>query len=240
MTIQPPMVSNLLLGRLDAADTERLSPILRRVVLARGRVVMDPGQPVEAVYFPAGCVISLLQVMREGSMVEAATIGAEGAIGLEGVVAGGTAVGRGLVQVAGVAWCAEALALRRVVAERPEVMAALQRCQLSLMSQVLRSVGCGHLHSARQRIARWLLAMFDRAGVDELLLTHEFLSEILAIRRPTVSAIAGEMQQAGIVSYRRGRVVLLNRQGLIRISCDCYELSRKDDQTAPGGSSAGT
>jgi CRP-like cAMP-binding protein len=201
---------------------------------------MDPGQPVEAVYFPAGCVISLLQVMQDGSMVEAATIGAEGAMGLEGLMEGGTAIGRGLVQVAGTAWSAEIPALRRLIAERPEVASLFQRYQWSLMVQVLQSVGCSHLHSARQRIARWLLVMFDRAGVDELLLTHEFLSDTLAIRRPTVSAIAGEMQQAGIVSYRRGRVVLLNRQRLTRICCECYELSRKNDRALAGGTGPDT
>lgn len=235
MNPTPPSVSNRLLSRLITADPKHLPPLLRRVVLPRGSVVTDPGQAVEMACFPAGCVISLLQVMQDGATVEAAAIGVEGAIGLEGIVEGSAAIGRGLVQVAGEAWCVEVRALRRLAAERPEVAALFQRHQWSLMMQVLRSVGCGHLHSARQRIARWLLVMFDRAGVDDLHLTHEFLADTLAIRRPTVSAIAGEMQHAGMVRYRRGRVLLLDRRGLTRMACECYALSRLDDQQLMGG-----
>jgi CRP-like cAMP-binding protein len=204
------------------------SPALRQVSLQRGRVLTDPEQPVEAAYFPTGGAISLLQVMQDGTMVEAATIGAEGAVGLEGLVDSGSSIGRSLVQVPGEAWRLDAQLLRRLAAERPGIAALFQRYQWVLMQQVLRSVGCSHLHSARQRIARWLLTMFDRAETNELQLTHEFLAEVLAIRRPTVSAIAGEMQQAGIVTYRRGRVLLRNRQRLARMSCECYAHSGMD------------
>jgi CRP-like cAMP-binding protein len=193
-------------------------------------VLTEPGEFVEAAYFPTSGAISLLQVMQDGTMVEAATVGAEGAVGLEGIIDKGSAIGRGLVQVAGEAWCIEVQLLKRLAAERPDVAASFQRYQWSLLQQVLQSVGCGHLHSARQRIARWLLTMFDRAKTNELHLTHEFLAEVLAIRRPTVSAIAGEMQQAEIVSYRRGRVLLRSRQRLARMSCECYAQSRCDLQ----------
>jgi CRP-like cAMP-binding protein len=198
MTLRPSR--NALLGQLGAEDPGIPSSMLRLVVLPRGHVLTDPAQPVEAAYFPLGCVISLLQVMQDGTTVEGATIGAEGAVGLEGLISGGASIGRGLVQVPGEAWRLEVSTMRRLAAQRPGIAALFQRYQWILMQQVLRSVGCGQLHSARQRIARWLLTMFDRAGTDELQLTHEFLSDTLAIRRPTVSGIAGDMQQAGIVS----------------------------------------
>ncbi|MDJ0390108.1 Crp/Fnr family transcriptional regulator [Roseomonas sp. E05] len=228
MTSAAGEAGNHLLGLLGTRDRGRLRPLLRRATVARGDILQERGEPLAQVLFPIDCVLSFLQVMEDGLSVEVASIGAEGALGLAALAGEELAAGRGVVQVAGSIWCVELPALRRMVAESPALAALLLRYQALLMQKVMQSVGCNQFHTVRQRLSRWLLTLFDRVQADELSLTHEFMSEVLGIRRPTISELAGELQAAGVIAARRGRVLLRDRRRLERLACECYRCGQRD------------
>lgn len=219
---------NRLLAFLPEDDWAWLLPALRRVSLAQVDVIQDARVPVQLVYFPISCVISLLTTMQDGVTVEAASIGPEGALGLASLGAPRLAIGRGVVQVAGEAWTIEGGELRRRMHQFPALDDALRRCQAVLFLQVMQTLGCNQIHSAQQRMARWLLSMFGRAGVTELALTHEILADALAIRRPTVTALARDFRQHGALDFGRGRIRLRDRTLLEAMSCGCHAQTDAD------------
>jgi CRP-like cAMP-binding protein len=224
-----------LLALLDDLDWAALLPSLRRVHFARGTILQEARQPVMAVQFPITCVVSLLQTMRDGVSIEGACIGREGAVGLSGLAFPGEAEGRAQVQVGGEAWTIELAELRRLLRERPAMADVFCRFHALLLLQVMQTVGCNQVHSAEQRMARWLLTMFDRAGTEELAMTHEFLAEVLAIRRPTVTALARGFRERGALAFRRGRVRLCDAPLLEAMSCECHARLRADVARMYGG-----
>jgi CRP-like cAMP-binding protein len=219
---------NRLLGLLTEADAAALAPLLRRVTLARGLLLHEARQPVATIHFPITCVVSLLQTMRDGVSVEGASVGSEGAVGLAALAPPGLAESRALVQVSGEAWAADLPDLQRLVREHPTLAETFCRFQALLLLQLMQTVGCNQVHSAEQRMARWLLTMFDRAGTRELAMTHEFLADVLAIRRPTVTALARGFRERGALAFGRGRVRLCDAPTLEAMSCECHARLRAD------------
>ncbi len=219
-------IQNALLGALPAGDRSLLEPYRETVRLARGQVLVEAEGALGHAWFPQGCVVSCTIAMSDGRAVEAAMVGREGVVG--GVMALGSRrpLARYVVLVEGAA--------ARVTAERFEAAVArsleLRRLCLghveTVLAQALRLSACHSLHSAEGRLCRWLLTVRDRAGGDELRVTHEGLAETLGLARPTVSLIAYRLQCAGLIAYRQGVLRVLYRDGLERGSCECYAALR--------------
>jgi CRP-like cAMP-binding protein len=224
----PPDTGNRLLGRLSAHRRAQLRRHLTTVPLARGEVLFEPEQELADVYFPDAGVLSLLVVTESGAVAEAATIGAEGAVGLVGALGSRTAYCQCLVQVEGSASRIPARRLAELMDRFADLRGVLYCYADALFCQVLQSVACNALHTVEARLSRWLLTMQDRAGgAPELPLTQAFLAEMLGVQRTTVTAAAGALERAGLIRSGRGRVRILNRAGLKRASCDCYRLVRR-------------
>jgi CRP-like cAMP-binding protein len=188
-----------------------------------GEVLFEHGAPMTHMVFPHEGVVSIVAEMENGKTVEKASIGLEGFLGFVMIMGGGTALGRSIVQVPGSAtWVTVAdvdTALERFVCVR-EIML---RYAKSLIVQLLESVACNSLHTAEQRVSRWLLHAHDRMGGDKFHLKQESLAQALGLRRATVSSACSDLMEAGAISYLRGKLTVTNRSVLHERSCACYD-----------------
>jgi CRP-like cAMP-binding protein len=220
---------NRLLDGLPAEDKARLDGQLRRRSVEKKVDLQEPGQPIREVHFPIDAVVSILTRMDEGQSVEIATIGNEGLVGV--IAAWGTGAMNprevATVQVPGEIWSMDADAFRAEVNRQGWMASQVERYTQALFSQVSQQVACNGLHSVEQRCARWLLLTHDRVGTDEFPMTHEFLAQMLGVRRATVTVTAGILQKAGFVEFSRGRVAVVDRQGLEGAACECYGVTRE-------------
>ncbi len=217
---------NRLLAALGPAEYARLEPHLHRVTLAHHERIASPGQPIETVYFPQDAVISMIVIMDDGKSIESAAIGNEGFVGLEQFLGDGVAHDKIVVQIAGSASALTAGEFRGSVRGSLPLQLLLQRYSLALMNQISRTAGCNQVHTVNERCARWLLMCRDRVGRDDFALTHEFLGTMLGVRRASVSEAAESMRGSGLISYRQGRVRILNVAGLKALACEDYVLSK--------------
>lgn len=219
-----PRQANRLLGALGARDFAVLEPHLESVTLPRGKVLFEPGDDVHTTYFPCQrTMVSLLIVTRDGREVEAATIGREGAVG--GIVSEGhkPAFGRAVVQVPGSAFAIATSHLEAAKLGSSRFGDLFSRYADALLAQMMQGVACNALHSVEERCARWLLATHDRAGDHIIQLTQESLAEMLGVQRTTVSAVTSNLASRGLIKTLRGRVEILDRKGLERVACECYD-----------------
>jgi CRP-like cAMP-binding protein len=221
--VQP--LRNSLLAALAEEDRERLLPHVETVQLARG-VLVGIGEHVSHAYFPAGSVISLSVTMRDGATAETATIGREGMDGFVVALGDRHALIRSVVQIEGEAARLPVPRLEAAFAASPSIRELFLCYVQALMGQAMQLSACNALHAAEARFCRWLLMLRDRVGSDTLALTHEFLAEMLGVQRPTVSLIARNLQEAGLIRYRRGMVEIVDRAGLEATSCECYRIIR--------------
>lgn len=219
-------MGNRLLDALETEALERLRPHLRRERMEPPDVLFEPGEVVDLAYFPLGGVVSLLTVLSDGVQVELATVGREGAVGVTTLLASARAISRALIQVPGEALAIEASRLQEEIDRDEKVRWLLHRYTLALMGQIGQGVACNRLHSLEQRTARWLLFTHDRVGGDEFPMTHQFLASMLGVRRASVTVAAGALQTAGLIEYRRGRMRVIDREGLEATSCECYAVVR--------------
>jgi CRP-like cAMP-binding protein len=187
-----------------------------------GDVIFNDDEPVTHAVFPNEGVISYMAEMEDGRSVEKASIGLEGFVGFALVMGGGNAVGRSLVQVAGSASWLSIDDLNAAHERFICVREAMLRYSKSLIVQLMESVACNSLHTAEQRVTRWLLQTLDRVPGDTFVLTQEALSQVLGLRRATVSGICSELQDAGIVTYHRGTITIRDRAALEERTCECY------------------
>jgi len=212
---------NRILGALPAVDRERLIGGMVPVALGIKTVLFEPGEPIRAVHFPLDGVDSLVTPLDDGAIVEVATVGNEGIVGVPLVLGGSLAV-RAISQVAGSALRMDAGAFLSEM-ERGGALAALVHQYLqALFGQIAQAAACNRLHTNEERLSRWLLMSHDRVGVDEFAITHEFLGQMLGSRRATVTLSAGVLQAAGLIRYHRGHVAILDREGLESVACECY------------------
>jgi CRP-like cAMP-binding protein len=219
---------NRILDALPAKDYERLLPALSPVSLKLKQMLLESGKAIDTVYFPVSAVVSLLTTM-DGSSVEVATVGNEGIVGVP-VFLGAQALGAQdfyQVQVPGQVAAMTAEAFLKSTARDP-LRGLVQRYAQALFSQVTQQVACNGLHSIEERCSRWMLLTHDRVGGDEFPLTQEFLAQMLGVRRPSVSVAAGILQRAGFIRYSRGRVAIVDRDGLENASCECYRIIRTE------------
>jgi CRP-like cAMP-binding protein len=218
---------NRLLASLPAPDLALIARHLKRVPLDHGAVLQEQDAPVELVYFPLSGAVSLLAVMQSGDAVETAIVGHEGAVGLFADLGPWQACTRAIVQTPGIAECIPASVLKTIAGQSPEISRSLLRYKEALSAQVQQTAACNALHSVEERMARWLLQALDRCDKDELPVTQDLLSQMLGVRRTTVTIVARKFQYDGLIRYRRGRIVVVNREALQRLSCECYGTCRR-------------
>jgi CRP-like cAMP-binding protein len=218
---------NLLLAALAPDDFGLIAPYLTNVTLRQREVLFDTGSEVRHLYFPHDCVVSGTVTMQEGTSVEAGTIGREGAVGFVTALGDGRAFARGIVQIAGRAARLETARLGAVLATVPRLRRLCLCHAQALFGQIVQGAACNALHPAAARLCRWLLMLQDRQDGDTLPLTQEFLAEMLAVQRTTVSLEAGRLQAAGLIRCHRGRILLRDRAGLEQAACECYHVVRE-------------
>jgi len=219
-------MQNLLLAALPPADLERLLPTLDTVSLKLKEMLHKPGEHIQYVYFPGGGFGSMVTVLEDGGMVEVATIGREGALGVTAVLDGLPPSSASMVQGESETWYRmPADTFRAEMAQRGAFYELLTRYSQALVGFIMQSTACNAVHSVEQRLARWLLMAQDRMGADEFPLTQEFVAMMLGATRPTVTVVAGTLQKAGLITYHRGRVAVLDREKLEEASCECYRVT---------------
>ena len=218
--------ANRLLSLLSDDDYERLRPHLLQVVLDYRKSLYEASRPIEHVCFPVEGVASLVITTADGASAEIGTIGNEGMVGLPVCLGDREAPSSVNVQVPGTALGIEARIFRGELERSPTLHLIILRYAHAFFNQVAQSAACIHLHKVEQRCCRWLLMTRDRMPTDDFLLTHEFLGMMLGVRRTTVTEVMGTLQKAGLIRYRRGHVTILDREGLRRRACECYDISR--------------
>jgi CRP-like cAMP-binding protein len=218
---------NRLLGAMETASLERIGAHLEHVNLKLGAVVCEAGGFLKHAYFPQGTVLSLLTVLENGSAIETANIGREGAFGLFAAMYSRVSFNRCLVQLeGGMVRCPIEL-LQAEFKRSEHVRDLFVSYSETLLSQVQQTVACNALHSTEERMSRWLLMMHDRAEGEALPYTHEFLSHMLGANRKSVTLAAQSLQTAGLISYHRGKIKVLDRAGLEKASCECYAVVKE-------------
>ena len=219
---RPPPANNLL-AALPADDYARLAPTLGTTPLKLKRFLHKPGQPIDQVYFPGGGFISVVTVLKDGAMVEVATIGREGMLGMSAALNRDPSPSATMVQAeTDTCYTMSAEAFRQEMDRRGAFYNLLTRYGQALVGFIMQSTACNAVHSVEQRLSRWLLLAHDRVGKDEFPLTQEFAAMMLGTSRPTVTVVAGTLQKAGLIRYHRGRVTVVDRENLEAASCECY------------------
>lgn len=218
---------NQLLGALEPESRKRIEAHLEPVDFKLGQMVCDAGGLLKHAYFPQGSVLSLLTVLENGEAIETANIGREGAFGLFAAMYSRVSFNRCIVQLEGhTARCPIHL-LQSEFRNSEHVRDLFVSYSETLLSQVQQTVACNSVHTTEERICRWLLMMHDRAEGESLPYTHEFLAQMLGANRKSVTLAAQSMQAAGLISYRRGAIKILDRVGLEKASCECYAIVKE-------------
>jgi CRP-like cAMP-binding protein len=223
---------NRLLDSLSAHDRRILAPDLHPLTLNRGEILLEPGEDVLQVYFPGqGTIAALVLNLRDGKTAEAAMIGMEGALG--GIISNGDkpAFAHGVAEIAGPAHKLSTDALEDAKQRSPSLRDHFARYADCLLAQVLQSVACNAVHDFDARLARWLLATQDRCGRKELKVTQDFIAEMLGVRRPYASRIAGQLEEKGSIRRGRGTITIVDRPKLERQACECYSYLRRHFET---------
>jgi CRP-like cAMP-binding protein len=214
---------NRLLAALEPSDLALLSPHLRLASFAQGTILQQEESPSEQVYFPLTGMLSLVAVMRAGEIVETATVGREGMLG----AFTGSSFARGIVQVPMGAAVVSATRLQAIMGQSARVRNLILRYQDGLLCQVQQMVACTALHPLDARLARWLLHALDRADGPDLPVTHDAIAQMLAVSRTTVTLVATQLQDTGLIRQHRGRLVILDRAAIEELACECYETIRR-------------
>lgn len=224
---------NYLLGALTRIDREELLPSLSEITLERGQVLFEPGQAVEQVYFPSSTVLSIITVMKNGTGVESSTVGHETAAPLLAALARQPAKGRIFAQIGGAAIKLSAAVLRARVLASPALFALLLRHAGAINFQAEQGVACNALHPAPTRLARWILMTQDRTGGRSLPLTQDYMAIMTGVQRTTISAVANQLRNEGLIQFSRGNLEVLDRPALEARACECYRAIRDEFDALP-------
>jgi len=220
------MYRNLFLKVLPPRDLALLRPSLQFVDLKQGDLLGEPGQQVSDVLFLEGGMVSLLTTMQDGTAIEIATLGRESVLGVLTSLGDHRGNVRAVVQIDGAGWKIRAADFRAAVEKSRSLRhLGLLSCELTI-AQMQQTAACNALHSAERRLCRWILQVRDRIDSDVIELTQDFLAQMLAVRRPTVTLIAQSLQTAGLIRYRRGRITILDHAGLEKLACECVDEMR--------------
>ena len=226
MNTPPNGLRNRLLLALPTSNLKRLMPDLEQIHCQRGQVLMDADSPLDHIYFPESGVVSVVAVYADGTIIEMATIGREGCTGVQAVLGAKQSSVRLLVQIPGSAARMSRPAFARAMGSMPSFRSIMYAYLHAFLEQVLVSVACNGAHSLQERLARWLLMMRDRGDDDALRITQSLLAEMLGVQRPTITHAARKLERAGLIERGRRQVTVLDRPGLTKASCECYQLVR--------------
>ena len=218
--------ANKLLSALPKKEYQNLSNFLEPVELSYGQVLLSSDEELEFVYFPLQGIVSLISEMSNGATTEIALVGSEGMVGTLQFIAEGVSQNRSVVQMRGEAMRIEAEALRVEFERSKALQKLLQQYSLKLFNQVSQIAACNNHHTIKQRTATWLLMLSDRYGKNDktLPMTHQLLSQMLGVRRTGITIAARQIQQRGIIDYKRGKIEILDRQALEKVACECYQI----------------
>ena len=220
--------ANHLLAALPAADYNRLLPKLEHATLKLGWSLYESGSMQSHVYFPTNSIISLLYVMKNGSSAEIAVTGNDGVVGMALFMGGNTTPSRAVVQSAGEGYCLKADLVKSEFDRQGPLQFLLLRYTQSLITQMTQTAVCNRYHSLDQQLCRWMLLSLDRLASNELAMTHELIGDMLGVRREGVTQAAGNLQDAGLIQYTRGKITVLDRPGLESRVCECYAVVKKE------------
>ena len=226
MPIRRSGTKNWLLDQSPEEEFERLAPLLEPVSLAEQQDLYDVDDAISHVYFPQTGMISLVTLLEDGRQVESGTIGHEGLVGLSVVLGVGFSTHRVMCQVPSESLRMPISPFMEALKASPQLYSLLKRYVVVSLRNTAQIVACNVLHPVLERMCRWLLMIHDRVEMKEFPITQEFLAEMLGVRRQTISIIAGTLQKAGLITYRRGVVQILNRKGLEEGACECYEVMK--------------
>lgn len=221
---------NHLLEAMSAEELLRLRPRLELVALAAEDVVYEAGRPLEYVYFPITSIVSLMYGLDDGSSAEIAVVGNEGVVGVSIFMGGASTPSRAIVQCAGHAYRLPGPLLMEEFTRGGPVQHLLLRYTQSLITHMAQTAVCNRRHGVDQQLCRWLLLTLDRHIGMEIAMTQEHIASILGVRREGVTEAAGKLQKAGVINYRRGQITVLDRPQLEALSCECYEVVRKETE----------
>lgn len=219
---------NHLLAALPAAEFERLVPHLELAPMLLGDTVYEPGGQLQHVYFPTTAIVSLLYVMESGASAEIAGVGNEGIVGISLFMGGDSTPSSAVVQTAGHSFRLNAELLKKEFERFGPTMHLLLRYTHGLTIQMAQTAACNRHHSIEQQLCRWLLSTLDRLPTNNLVMTQELIASALGVRRESITEVAGRLQRAGQIRYRRGHITVLERSGLEAGACECYAVVRKE------------
>jgi CRP-like cAMP-binding protein len=218
--------ANHILSSLPANEHRRAMTKLKPTSFRRGQSLYEPDKPISSVYFPRSGVASMVARMAEGSTIEVATIGNEGVVGLSTYLGNGRSPMEVFVQIPGEALRMDASAFLREIRTSSAWRELIRRYAEALLTQVGQSAACNRAHTVGQRCARWLLMSHDRVLGNEIALTHEYLGQMLGVRRASVSQAAAKLKRRKLIDYHRGKIRVLNRKELEKAACECYGFIR--------------
>jgi len=221
-------IQNHLLAALPDRDFARLRGSLKQVSLGLGEVIYESGEQIEHIYFPIDSVISLLYTTEEGATAEMGLAGNDGFVGLALLLGGNTTPNRAVAQIAGECWRIRAGIVRDEFTRGGALQALVMHYIHAFITQVSQTAVCNRLHSVEKRLCRWLLLCHDRTFSNDLWMTQEFIANMLGGRRESVTVAAGRLQDLGWIRYARGRITILDRNGLEGAVCECYRTVKNE------------
>ena len=224
----PNPKKNLLLDALSATELKRIRPHLEPVAMPLGEVIYESGRHIDHVYFPADSIVSLLYVLENGASAEIAVVGNDGVVGISLFMGGETTPSRAVVQSAGVGYRLPDRAIKDEFHRGGPLQHLMLRYTQALITQMAQTAVCNRHHSVDQQLSRWLLHSIDRLGVPHITMTQELIATMLGVRREGVTEAAGKLQDAGVIRYRRGHISVLDRPKLEKLSCECYDVVRRE------------
>jgi len=219
---------NYLLDALPSAEYERIASRLELIPMELGEVLYESGSQLRHVYFPTTSIVSLMYVMEDGASAEIAMVGNEGILGISLFMGGDTTPSRAVVQSAGYGYRLRADLLKAEFDLFGPTMHLLLRYTQALITQMAQTAVCNRHHSIDQQLCRWLLLSLDRLQSNELSMTQELIANMLGVRREGVTEAAGKLQNAGLIRYARGKITVLDRPGLKKRSCECYQVVKTE------------
>ena len=228
MSTRKSPTQNHLLAALPAEVSERIFPHLELISMPLGEVLYESGGELRHVYFPTTAIVSLHYVMENGASSEISGVGNEGVVGISLFMGGNTTSSLATVYTGGYGYRLKAKLLTEEFNRAGPMMHLLLRYTQALMTQMSQTAACNRHHSIEQQLCRWLLLTLDRLPSNELTMTQELIASMLGVRREGITEAAGNLQRAGLISYRRGHITVLDRSGLEAHACECYEVVRKE------------
>jgi CRP-like cAMP-binding protein len=219
---------NHLLAALPPAEFDTLAAHLELVAMPLGKILYGPGERLQHAYFPTTAIVSLHYVTESGASAETAGVGNEGVVGVCLFMGGETTSSSAVVQTAGHAYRLEGQRLKEEFQHAGLMQRLLLRYTQALLTQIAQTAVCNRHHSLEQQLSRWLLLTLDRIPTNELIMTQELIASMLGVRREGITEAAGKLQRAGLISYRRGHIAVLDRKGLELHACECYAVVKNE------------